>query len=135
MQQAVKLKPDDGEYQTELGVILIKLAQYQEAAAALKKAVAIDSGNLQAESLLEKAEAGRRRGFRQQTQAAATGAARIAEKTARKSETGGEFKNSRSAARSCSSTAAAIKKTCLVNLAASASLMFTLLNLLLKNTP
>lgn len=61
LQQAVKLKPDDGEYQTELGVILIKLAQYQEAVAALKKAVAIDSGNLQAESLLEKAEAGRKR--------------------------------------------------------------------------
>jgi tetratricopeptide (TPR) repeat protein len=61
LQQAVKLKPDDGEYQTELGVILIKLAEYEQAAAALKKAVAIDSGNLQAESLLERAEAGRRR--------------------------------------------------------------------------
>jgi len=61
LQQAVKLKPDDGEYQTELGVILIKLAQYQEAVAALKKAVSIDSTNLQAESLLEKAEAGRKR--------------------------------------------------------------------------
>jgi len=61
LQQAVKLKPDDGEYQTELGVILIKLAQYEEAVAALKKAVSIDSTNLQAESLLEKAEAGRKR--------------------------------------------------------------------------
>jgi len=61
LQQAVKLKPDDGEYQTELGVILIKLAQYQEAVAALKKAIDIDSSNLQAESLLEKAEAGRKR--------------------------------------------------------------------------
>jgi len=61
LQQAVKLKPDDGEYQTELGVILIKLAQYAEAVAALKKALAIDSSNLQAESLLEKAEAGRKR--------------------------------------------------------------------------
>lgn len=61
LQQAVKLKPDDGEYQTELGVILIKLAQYQEAVAALKKAITIDETNLQAESLLEKAEAGRRR--------------------------------------------------------------------------
>lgn len=61
LQQAVKLKPDDTEYQTELGVILIKLAQYQEAAAALKKAIEIDGSNLQAESLLEKAEAGRKR--------------------------------------------------------------------------
>lgn len=61
LQQAVKLKPEDGEYQTELGVILIKLAQYEEAVRALKKALEIDSGNLQAESLLEKAEAGRKR--------------------------------------------------------------------------
>ena len=61
LQQAVKLKPDDGEYQTELGVILIKLAQYAEAVAALKKAISIDATNLQAESLLEKAEAGRKR--------------------------------------------------------------------------
>jgi tetratricopeptide (TPR) repeat protein len=61
LQQAVKLKSDDGEYQTELGVILIKLAEYEQAVAALKKAVAIDSTNLQAESLLERAEAGRRR--------------------------------------------------------------------------
>lgn len=61
LRQAVKLKPDDGEYQTELGVILIKLAQYAEAVAALKKALAIDETNLQAESLLEKAEAGRKR--------------------------------------------------------------------------
>lgn len=61
LQQAVKLKPDDGEYQTELGVILIKLAQYAEAVSALKKAISIDATNLQAESLLEKAEAGRKR--------------------------------------------------------------------------
>lgn len=59
--QAVKLKPEDVEYQTELGAILIKLAQYQEAVAALKKAVAIDAENLQAQELLEKAEAGRKR--------------------------------------------------------------------------
>jgi hypothetical protein len=31
--QAVKLKPEDGLYQTELGAILIKLAQYEEAVA------------------------------------------------------------------------------------------------------
>lgn len=61
LQQAVKLQPEDSEYQTELGAILIKLAQYQEAAAALKKAVSLDETNGQAESLLEKAEAGRKR--------------------------------------------------------------------------
>jgi tetratricopeptide (TPR) repeat protein len=61
LQQAVKLKPDDTEYQTELGVILIKLAQYAEAVAALKKAIELDATNLKAESLLEKAEAGRKR--------------------------------------------------------------------------
>jgi Flp pilus assembly protein TadD len=61
LQQAVKLKPDESEYQTELGVILIKLAQYAEAVAALKKAIELDATNLQAESLLERAEAGRKR--------------------------------------------------------------------------
>ncbi len=61
LQQAVKLKPDDTEYQTELGEILIKLAQYDEAVRALKKAVEIDSSNLPAEDLLEKAEAGKKR--------------------------------------------------------------------------
>ena len=61
VKEAVKLKPDDYEYQTELGSVLIKLAQYEEAVAALKKALKIDPTNLQAEDLLEKAEAGRRR--------------------------------------------------------------------------
>lgn len=58
---AVKLKPEDGEYQTELGAILIKLAHYEEAVGALKKALKIDADNLQAQELLEKAEAGRKR--------------------------------------------------------------------------
>lgn len=61
IQQAVKLKPDDTEYQTELGEILIKLAQYDEAVSALKKALQIDESNLPAEELLEKAEAGKKR--------------------------------------------------------------------------
>lgn len=61
LRQAVKLKPDDTEYQTELGAILIKLAQYDEAVKALKKALELDSSNLQAEELLEKAEAGKKR--------------------------------------------------------------------------
>ncbi len=59
--QAVKLKPEDGQYQTELGAILIKLAKYEEAVGALKKAVGIDADNLQAQDLLEKAQAGRKR--------------------------------------------------------------------------
>jgi len=61
LQQAVKLKPDDTEYQTELGEILIKLAQYDEAVRALKKALEVDSSNLPAEEMLEKAEAGKKR--------------------------------------------------------------------------
>lgn len=61
LKQAVKLKPDDSEYQTELGAILIKLAQYAEAVIALKKAVELDAENLTAQELLEDAEAGRSR--------------------------------------------------------------------------
>ena len=61
LSQAVKLKPDDSQYQTELGAILIKLAQYDEAVAALKKAIKLDEGNLQAEEMLEDAEAGKKR--------------------------------------------------------------------------
>lgn len=58
---AVKLKPEDSEYQTELGAILVKLAQYEEAVSALKKSLKLDENNSQAEELLEKAEAGRKR--------------------------------------------------------------------------
>lgn len=61
LREAVKLKPDDAEYQLEYGAILMKLAQYAEAVGALKKAVSLDDSNLQAQDLLEKAEAGRRR--------------------------------------------------------------------------
>jgi tetratricopeptide (TPR) repeat protein len=60
-EQAVKLKPEDTQYQTEFGAILIKLAQYDEAVRALKKAVEIDEANAQAQELLEKAEAGKKR--------------------------------------------------------------------------
>jgi len=58
---AVKLKPDDAEFLTELGSILIKLAQYDEAVTILNKAVKIDDTNLQAQDLLEKAAAGKKR--------------------------------------------------------------------------
>lgn len=61
LRQAVKLKPDDTEYQTELGDILIKLAQYHEAVGVLKKAIELDPENLTAQQLLEDAEAGRKR--------------------------------------------------------------------------
>lgn len=58
---AVKIKPDDADYQTELGGILIKLAQYRLAIVPLKKAVELDPTNERAASLLEDAEAGRQR--------------------------------------------------------------------------
>lgn len=61
LQSAVKLQPENGEYQTEYGMILIKLAQYDEAIRALKKAIEIDEANLRAEDLLEQAEAGKKR--------------------------------------------------------------------------
>lgn len=61
LREAVKLKPENAEYQTELGAIYIKLAKYHEAVAALKKAVELDPENIDAQEMLEKAEAGRRR--------------------------------------------------------------------------
>ena len=61
LREAVKLKPDNTQYQTELGAIYIKLAKYHEAVAALKKALDLDPTNIDAEEMLEKAEAGRKR--------------------------------------------------------------------------
>lgn len=61
LREAVRLKPDDTQYQTELGAILIKLAKYHEAVGALKKAFELDPTNTKAEDLLERAEAGRKR--------------------------------------------------------------------------
>lgn len=61
LREAVKLKPESTEYQAELGSILIKLAKYDEAVRSLKKAIEIDPENAEAEELLEKAEAGRKR--------------------------------------------------------------------------
>lgn len=61
LRQAVKLKPEDTVYQTEFGAILIKLARYDEAVKALKKALEIDADNSEAAELLEKAEAGKKR--------------------------------------------------------------------------
>jgi len=61
LRQAVKLQPDNAEYQTEFGSILIKLAQYDEAVTVLNKAVKLDDSNLQAQDLLERAEAGKKR--------------------------------------------------------------------------
>lgn len=61
LRQAVKLKPDDTEYQTELGAILIKLAKYREAIDPLKKALDLDPENSRATELLDDAEAGRTR--------------------------------------------------------------------------
>jgi tetratricopeptide (TPR) repeat protein len=61
LSEAVKLNPEDGQYQTELGAILIKLAKYEDAIPHLKKAVVLDADNLQAQDLLEKAQAGKKR--------------------------------------------------------------------------
>lgn len=61
LKEAVRLKPDNTEYQTELGAINIKLAKYDEAVSALKKALDLDPSNIDAEELLEKAQAGKRR--------------------------------------------------------------------------
>jgi tetratricopeptide (TPR) repeat protein len=61
LQTAVKLQPENGEYQTEYGMILIKLAEYDLAIRALKKAIEIDETNLRAAELLEQAEAGKKR--------------------------------------------------------------------------
>lgn len=61
LRQAVKLKPDDSAYQSELGAILIKFAKYDEAIGVLKKALSLDQTNSQAQDLMEKAEAGKKR--------------------------------------------------------------------------
>jgi tetratricopeptide (TPR) repeat protein len=61
LRQAVKLRPEDTDYQTELGAILIKLAEYDEAIKVLKKALELDENNLRAADLLEKAVAGKKR--------------------------------------------------------------------------
>lgn len=61
LRRAADLKPEDTEYQTELASILIRLAKYHEAVGSLKKALELDPDNIEAEELLEKAEAGRKR--------------------------------------------------------------------------
>ncbi len=61
LRQAVKLKPEDVEYQTELGAILIKLAKYNEAVPVLRKAVELDPEYSEAVESLEEAEAGQKR--------------------------------------------------------------------------
>lgn len=61
IREAVKLKPDNVEYQIGLGTILMKLAKFAEAERAFKKAIELEPGNIEAEELLERAEAGRKR--------------------------------------------------------------------------
>ena len=61
LRQAVKLNPENVEYQTELAESLINIAEYDEAVRALKKALELDENNLQAEDLLERAQAGQKR--------------------------------------------------------------------------
>lgn len=59
--QAVKLKTDDADYQTEYGAILIRLAKYHEAVPVLKKALDLDPNNARAQDLLDDAQAGVKR--------------------------------------------------------------------------
>lgn len=61
VRKAIKMKPDNSEYQAELGAVLIKFAKYGEAIGVLKKALKLDENNSRAESLLEKAQAGQKR--------------------------------------------------------------------------
>ena len=61
LRQAVKLKPEDSYYQTELGAILIKFAKYDEALGVLRKAIKLDESNSQAQDLIDKAQAGKKR--------------------------------------------------------------------------
>lgn len=58
---AVKLKPEEVEFLTELGGARIKLAKYHEALVPLKKALELDPENPEAEELLEDAQAGAKR--------------------------------------------------------------------------
>ncbi|MEZ5307065.1 MAG: tetratricopeptide repeat protein [Pyrinomonadaceae bacterium] len=61
LEQAVKLNDEDANYRTELGAVLIQLAQYPSAIKQLEKALELDEANYEAEDLLEKAKAGRKR--------------------------------------------------------------------------
>jgi len=61
LRQAVKLSPDENDYQIEFGAILIKLAQYDEAVTVLSKVAKLDESNLYLQDLLEKAQAGKKR--------------------------------------------------------------------------
>ena len=61
LERAVKLNKDDTLYRTELGAVLIKLAQYPPAVRQLNKAIEIDEENYRAEDLLARAKAGKRR--------------------------------------------------------------------------
>lgn len=61
LEQAIKIEPEDSQYQTEYGAIMIKFAKYDLAIRALKKAIKLDEANSQAEELLKVAEAGKKR--------------------------------------------------------------------------
>ncbi|MBK9154674.1 MAG: tetratricopeptide repeat protein [Chloracidobacterium sp.] len=61
IREAIRLKPDNVEYQVSLGNVLMKLAKFAEAERAFKKAIELEPGNIEAEELLERAEAGRKR--------------------------------------------------------------------------
>lgn len=61
LERAVRLNDEDAQYRTELGAVLIKLAQYSSAIKQLNKALDLEEDNYRAEDLLVKAKAGRKR--------------------------------------------------------------------------
>ena len=58
LSQAVKLQPDNSEFQYELGTVQIKLAKYADAVKALKKSLELDPENYRTQAALDKAQAG-----------------------------------------------------------------------------
>ena len=61
LEKAVKHNGEDAQYRTELGAVLIKLAQYPQAIKQLNKALELEEDNYRAEDLLAKAKAGKKR--------------------------------------------------------------------------
>jgi tetratricopeptide (TPR) repeat protein len=59
--QATKLKDDDADMYYDMGLALVRLAQYDEAAAAFSKSLEIDPENYRAEDELEEAREGAKR--------------------------------------------------------------------------
>jgi tetratricopeptide (TPR) repeat protein len=59
--QAARIKKDDADIYYELGIVQIKLAQYNDAISSLNKSLEIDPENYRASEALEDAKAGKQR--------------------------------------------------------------------------